>query len=179
MKSFEIIRERKSLIIFLFIMILGFVYIMRPFVLPMVLSVIIVALGYPLYDKINGRLSKPRVTSLLMTLLVFFLLILPSTWIISVLINQLYDIVHSLNLKATFSNWFSTDLYVNYIMPVITDLEQRFKVEINLLGVLTDFGKQVAKYIYSYSPQVLLGTATFIFNFFIMLVGIYFLFLEQ
>lgn len=178
MKSIEIIKEKKSLIVFLVLLTVGFVYIMRPFIVPMVLAAIIVTLFYPVYLKLNSKFRKQRLSALATTFIVFFVLIVPSIFLASMLINQLYGFVETLNLKDVYSNFFTTNFYNTYIVPFVSDLETRFQVKINIFGVLSEFGKQVAVYFYDYSPSVLLGTATFVFNFFIMMIGIYFLLIE-
>lgn len=178
MKSIEIIKEKKSLIVFLLFLTVGFVYIMRPFIMPMLLAAILVTLFYPFYLKLKNKLKKPRISALLTTLSVFFVLILPSIFVTTVLINQLYGFVGTLNFKDIFADLFLTDFYNQYLVPFIAELETRFQIKINIFGVLSEFGKQMAVYFYNYSPTVLLGTATFVFNFFIMIIGIYFLLLE-
>lgn len=178
MKSIEITKEKKSLVVFLLFLTVGFVYIMRPFIVPMVLAAILVTLFYPLHLRFNVKLKKPRLSALATTLVVFFVLIVPSIFLTTVLINQLYGFVETLNFKDLYSNFFATDFYHSYIVPFVSDLESQLKIKINIFGVLTEFGKQAAVYFYNYSPSVLMGTATFVFNFFIMMIGIYFLFIE-
>lgn len=179
MKSSEIFRERAAVIAFFIFLLIGFLAIMRPFLMPMLLAGILTTVFSPLYDKIRSFLKdRARLASMITTIVIFLIIILPVTWIVAILINQLYGLVGQLDFKEIFGKLFSTDFYLTYIEPSIQDVEARFQVKINLFGVLTDFARQTAGYIYSYSPAVLLGTAQFIFNFFIMLIGIYFLFLE-
>lgn len=179
MKNIEIIREKKALILFLAALLIGFIYIMKPFLMPMILSAIIAVLFFPLYKVIcNKTKNRCKISAFLTTLLVFFIIILPTAWVVAILINQIYNYIGTLDLKQTFSNFFSTEYYVAYIDPWIKEVETRLNTKINLLGVATDFGKELAKYIYSYSPSVLLGTANFVMNFFIMIVGLYFLLIE-
>lgn len=179
MKLVDMIREKRSMVVFMVVMMAAFLYMMRPFILTMLLASIIAVMVFPLYSRVNKFCGgKRRLAALFSTLLVFFILILPTTLIVTVLINQIYHYVGSLDLKQTFSEIFSTNFYVLYIDPVITRFENRFNVSINIFGVLSDFGKNVAGYITSYSPAVLARTAGFIFDFFLTLVGIYFLLLE-
>ncbi|MBF0104923.1 MAG: AI-2E family transporter [Deltaproteobacteria bacterium] len=179
MKSIEIIREKKTLVIFLVVLLVGFVYVMRPFLTPMILAAIITVLFFPVYKKIKQKTGgRASLSAFVTTLLVFLIIILPTIWLAAILINELYNIVGSLDLKQTFRDLFSAHYYVIYIEPWVQKIEARFHTKIELLSVATNFGKQVATYIYSYSPSVLLGTANFIINFFITMVGTYFLFVE-
>jgi len=179
MKSTEILREKKFIIVFLLLLLIGFVYIMKPFLMAMLLAGILVVLFYPLYAKLNAKLgNRKRLSSLIMTFLILFMIILPAGLIVTILVNQVYAYVGILNLKEVFANLFSTDFYASHIAPFLFDLETKYQIKINIFGVLTDFGKQAAKYVGAYSPTVLLGTANFIFNFLIMLAGIFFLFVD-
>ncbi|MCP5463471.1 MAG: AI-2E family transporter [Deltaproteobacteria bacterium] len=179
MKTTEISREKKSLIIVMLALLVGFLYVMGPFLRPMILASIIVVIFYPLYSKIvSACKGRRKVASLVSTLLIFSLLIVPSSWITTILIQDLYNYIGNLNLKETFSNFFTTEFYSLYVLPVVNQIETQYQTKINILGVLTNFGKQVGAYIYDYSPTVLLGTFNFIFAFFVMIAGIYFLFLE-
>lgn len=179
MKSMEIIREKKALVLVLMALLVGFVYLMMPFLMPLILSTIIVTLFFPVFDRLNRFLkNRSRISSLLTTLLILFILILPSAWVVVILIDQLYGYIGTLDLSLTFSKFFSTDTYVVYVEPMLKEIETRLNTQINFLGMATNVGKEAAKYIYNYSPSVLIGTANFVFSFFIMMVGIYFLFLE-
>lgn len=179
MKSLEIIREKNALVIFMVALLVGFVYLMRPFLIPMVLAGIIVILFFPVYNGLKNKLKgRRRISSLMTTLLIFFIFILPSALLVTILIQQVYGFVGTLDLKQTFGKLFSAEYYVLYVEPWIQDAEGLLNTKIDLLGMATDIGKESAKYITTYSPSVLLGTANFIFAFFLMMVGIYFLFLE-
>lgn len=179
MKSSEIFLERKAIIVFFSVLLIGFLAMMRPFIMPTLLAAILTTVFFPLYDKARFFLKgRARLAAIVTTVVVFLIIILPVTWMVTILMNQLYGLVGQLDFKEIFGKLFSTDFYLTSIEPRIQDLEVRFQVKISLFDVFTNFAKQTARYIYSYSPAVLLGTAQFIFNFFIMLIGIYFLFLE-
>ncbi len=178
MRSLEITREKRALVVILVALVTVFLFVMKPFLIPMILSGIAVVLFYPLFSRFNDKLKKRRVSALLTTLCILFIVILPTVWIAAILIDQVYSFIGAFDLKEIFSGLFSQDFYISFIEPVLTNIETRLGTKIDLLGLLTNIGKEVARYIYDYSPRVLMGTATFIFDFFIALVGIYFLFLE-
>lgn len=170
---------KRAFIICLIALFIGFIYLMKPFLMPMVLAMAIVTIFYPLFLRIKKKFKeRTRLASVASTLIIFLIIILPSTWIAAMLINQVYGIVGNLDLKATFANVLSTEFYSQHVAPWITDMETRFQVKINLLGVLTDAGREVARSVTSYSPSVLFGTANFLFGFLVMLFGVYFLFVE-
>ncbi len=172
-------QEKRIIIICLLALLVAVLYVIQPFVTPMLLAAIIVLFFFPVYGKIHGYLTKsPRLSSFLTTFFVLMVIILPSAWVVGTLIDQVYGLVGEFDLKATFSRVFSAQFYLVHIEPWIKGLEDRFQMKIDLLGVLTSFGKEAAKQIYNYSPSVMMGTANFLFQFVIMLFGIYFLFLE-
>lgn len=179
MKKIAIIKEKNSLVFILILLMAGFTYMMRPFLIPVILAAILVVLFYPIYGYlIAKRRLNAKLSALLTTFLVFFVLILPSALVASILIDQTYALIGTLNLKETFAQLFTNNFYVLYVEPYLKEFEQRFQIQIDVFGLLTQLGKQIAKTVYSFSPQVLLGTATFIFDFFLMIVTVYFLFLE-
>lgn len=179
MKKIAITKEKNSLVFILILLMTGFVYMMRPFLVPVVLATILVVLFYPIYARLTAKLRiNTKLSALFTALLVFFVLILPSALVATILIDQTYALIGALNLKETFSQLFTNNIYVLYVEPYLSEFEQRFQVKIDVFGLLTQLGKQVAQTVYSFSPQVLLGTATFIFDFFLMMVSVYFLFLE-
>lgn len=179
MYHLEIQKEKKSLIVFLILLFVLFYFLMRPFFYSIILAAIIVALTYPLYKKILTSLKGyRRLTAFMMTLGLFFVLILPTIWIGMILVDQVVGLVGTLNLKETFSNLFSNEFYLEYIAPSLERFEQKFNVKIDFFGLINEFFKKVAYYLSDFSPQVLLRTAGFIFDFFIMIVTTYFLYLE-
>lgn len=179
MKKIAITKEKNSLVFILILLMAGFIYMMRPFLMPVILATIFVILFSPVYTYLitQGRLGA-KLSALLTTFLVFFVLILPSALVATILIDQTYAFIGTLNLKETFAQLFTNNIYVLYVEPYLQEFEQRFQIQVDVFGLLTQLGKQIAKTVYGFSPQVLLGTATFIFDFFLMMVSVYFLFLE-
>lgn len=179
MKYSEIKIEKKALVVVLIALLYIFWNMMDPFLMPVSLAAILAGLTFPFYSRVQKIIgTRNWVAALISTLTILFVFILPSALFIKMLINQTYDIVGNLNLKETYANFFSHDFYVKYLEPMVLDFEQTFETKIDILGLLTQLGKEAAKTIYNFSPSVLLGTANFIFDFSLMMVSLYFLFLE-
>ncbi|EKD52387.1 MAG: hypothetical protein ACD_62C00037G0001 [uncultured bacterium] len=179
MKSSELIREKRFIVILLLGLLLGFAYMIRPFLMSMLVAGIMAVVFYPLFNKLSVFLgNRRRMSALTMTIFILFMIIIPAGYVITVLIDQIYQYVGTLNLNELFSQLFTTNIYAEKIAPFLTDLEMRYQIKIDLFGMLTNLGKQVAGFIGSYSPSVLMGTAGFLFSFLITLVGIYFLFVD-
>ena len=175
----EISKEKKAIIVFMLGLLYFFIDIMSVFLQPIILSCILAMMIHPIYAKLLVRLkNKKNLTAMIVTLSFIGLVVVPMALIITILIEQLYQIVGDLNLKETFSVVFSHESYVLYLKPVILEIENTINTKIDFLGLLTQLGKQAAQTIYSFSPSVLLGTANFIFDFGIMIVTFYFLLIE-
>jgi predicted PurR-regulated permease PerM len=179
MKSIEIIREKKFVVTLLLLLLIGFIYIMKPFLMAMVLAGIIVLVFYPVFVELRDRIGqRKRLASIIMTFLILTLLIIPTALIGSILLNQTYQYINDLNLKDYIIHLFSTDFYTTQVAPFLFELEDKYQIKIDIFGIITNFGKQVAHYVGSFSPILFFGTVSFLFNFLIMLTGIYFLFLD-
>lgn len=179
MNKLEIVKEKRSLIVLLIFLAAVFYCLMQSFFYPLILASIVVVLTFPLYRRLNHSFKeKPRLTAFMMTLVIFVTFILPTVLVGTIFVDQLYSLVNTIDLRETYANLFTTGFYSEYVAPLVTDFETRFKIEINVFDLLTQIGKRVASYIYNFSPAVLVGTAGFVFNFFIMIVSIFFLFIE-
>lgn len=179
MNKDEISREKKSLVVLLLILLAVFYFVIRPFFYPIILGGIIVVLTHPLYSRLNRAFkNRPRISAFVMTLTIFVILILPSVLLGTIFVDQLYGLVNTIDLRETYSNLFTTGFYANYVEPAVNQFEERFRIKIDVFSVFTQMGRTVAGYVYNFSPKVLLGTAGFVFHFFVMIVTVFFLFVE-
>jgi predicted PurR-regulated permease PerM len=65
-----------------------------------------------------------------------------------------------------------------HMQDYITRIEQTFRIQINLKSMAANTVKQFALYVYQYSPGVLAQTVTFFFQGFLMVIVVFFLFVE-
>lgn len=156
-------------------------FIFKPFILIVMLSLTVVVMTYPAYDALlSTRLlrGRRRISSVLMTLFLLFLIILPVTFIASILVDQVYILVQHLDFREAFKSVLASDFYVNVVEPGIHRVETELATKINVLDYLTQFIKERAVGLYQFSPKVVLGTASYVFDFLVMIVTIYFLYVE-
>lgn len=176
MSSNQLTKEKSALIFLLVVFLVAFFYIMRPFLMPVILAAVLAIIFHPIYLKINLKFkNKPNLSAFLTTLLVFVIFIIPTAVIITNLINQTAKLINTLNLNNTFSELYLTEVYKTYILPFLTSLEEQLPFKIDILGWMTEFGKQFAIYLSNFSLSILVGTPRFIFEFFIMIVTLFFL----
>lgn len=167
----EIKKEKVALVICLLVLFYLFYRLMQPFVISLILSAIFVVLFYPLFKKLQNKTNKPRISAFLVTGAIFIIILLPATLTVTLVVDQTYSIMNHIDVG---------ELYQKTIMPWIDAIRNAWPMtlDIQIVGVATDFAKQIAGSISRFSPTLVLGTAGFFFDFFIMIVGIYFLFLE-
>lgn len=171
--------DKRSLLVLMLALMAMFGYMLRPFWMPVMLAAVLAVMCFPFYRAIANRLkNRPRLASFLATLIVLLIILVPAGLVLALFIMQASSTLDSFDLRQTFAKLFSAPIYQNYILPYTNKLEQQFGIDIDLFAILTQFGKNVVKYLYGFSPQVLAGTATFIVDFFIMLFTLYVLFLE-
>lgn len=191
MNTIQISKERRSLIVLMVALGALFLYLMRQFLLPIILAAIIVILFYPVYTRLVGffeglklgprlqRLIAPRhVAALIATLVVLVILILPTAWVTAQLIDQLRELVGLVDIPENITALFTSENYNLYVQPYITQIEERFGFKVELFKWLAEAARFITDAAAKYFPQIFLGTAGFVLDFFIMLFGIYFLFVD-
>ncbi|MBF0492968.1 MAG: AI-2E family transporter [Deltaproteobacteria bacterium] len=172
-------QKRAFLVLLISLLVLVF-YILRPFFLVFLISLVFVLLFYPIYEFFLRKFrGKAYLASFFSTLIMTWVLILPSAIVTSLAVAQLSGVVdpaiefiQSGKIYKLLGN-FNVDLQ-NYLQRI----EQSFHLSINLSGALANTIKQAAFLAYQFSPSVLGQTVSFIAQAFLMLVVVFFLFVE-
>jgi len=172
--------QRRAFTIFLLALLTLLLFILKPFLLPCMVGMVLVILFYPLYAVLL-RFFRGRayMASFLTTFVVTIFLFIPGILITSLVASQLYGVVDRV-IQFINAGQFSELLQqwnVN-LQNLVTQIEQTFRIQVNLRMVAGNAIKQFAYYVYQYSPGVLAQTVTFFVQGFIMLVVVFFLFVE-
>jgi len=172
--------QQRSFMVLLLVLLCLFFILLKPFLMPILLAVVLVVLFYPLFNFFK-KLFRGRVylASFVSTLLMVLLLLIPGALVSTLVVNQGMNIVGSV-VDFLEKNQFA-ELLRNWnlnIQHLIMEIQQRFKVEINLSGIAANTAKQIAYYAYQYSPAVVSQTLSFITQGFILLIVVFFLFVE-
>ena len=77
-----------------------FLYLIKPFALPIFWAAIIASLFYPIYKKLKAKIKLENVSVLITLLLVFIIIVIPLATISSLLIKESIDIYSSVNQKS-------------------------------------------------------------------------------
>ena len=154
--------------------------ILQPFLTALAWAAILATVFYPLFERLARRLKRPRLASALACVLLTLLIVLPVMLLLTLLAGEsveayrvLQDKVKSgevvrlgfLRDSALFHWWREKMLALGMPEP---DLR-----EIALRAVRT-----ISEFLVSHSADVFSRFASFVFNFFVMLVGLYYLFLS-
>lgn len=171
--------QKRAFVIILVLLGLVFLLLIRPVFMPVMLGAILVILLYPVYSFLLKILrGKSYIASFFATFLVFVVLVLPTGLVIALLVNQAIDLVGQLNLKEQLDRLVSHGGYQKFVQPLVVEVQNKLKFQIDVAGLVTRATRQALHYIYNFSPQVLSHTAGFIFSFFVMHFSIFFLFIE-
>jgi predicted PurR-regulated permease PerM len=73
-----------------------FIYIMRPFLYPILWAAIIAGMFYPVYTKIKSKINNANFSSLITILLVLIIIIIPVTLLSGLIVKESVDIYTSL-----------------------------------------------------------------------------------
>ena len=72
------------------------IYILRPFVYPILWAAIIAGIFYPAYNKIKSKINNANISSLITIILVFIIIIVPVTLLSGLIVKESSDIYDSL-----------------------------------------------------------------------------------
>lgn len=138
-----------------------------PFITALALAAVIVTICYPLYERVLAYTPRRNETiaSLLTTLLVIVIVILPITWLTSLLIGETVSVYKLLgNSQYTFSD-------------TLSNLEEMIESVIPGLNIdLTEYLRQSAEWFAGNLGAIFAGTASTLFSIFIALIGTFYFF---
>jgi len=163
------------------LIVLYFVFqIFRPFLAAIAVAVVLSTLSYPLFEELVQRLGGRRGWAALVACLCLTLVIVVPFVILLIMlgqqVNQVYQQFEGILAKGDF-NEFSTLADIPFLRrPVawlnsVVDLK-RFDLVGNLAGLL----KQASVFLLTHSTAIVTGLFNLIFDFFIMVVTMFFLF---
>ena len=137
-----------------------------PFISALALAAIIVTICYPMYERVLARLPKyETIAALLTTFLVLLIVILPVTWITSLLIGEAISVYRVLE---------SEEVSVLASLDSIASAVERYLPGAEL--ELTVYFQQGAEWFASRLGVFFAGTASTIFSIFIAIIGSFYFF---
>ncbi|WP_456402484.1 AI-2E family transporter [Persephonella sp.] len=162
-----------------FFLFLGYLLFL-PFLKVIILSILITIIFYPVKQRLDSKLKKPILSSLLSTVIVFLFIIVPSIVLIAFFTNQvisLYPVI-----MTAISEGHSIEYYINQI-PILSSVHklflnslQAFHIDIDLNTVLKNLLSNIANFLIEQGKSLFINITFLIVGIGIMLVTIFFLF---
>lgn len=170
----EVYRKAFFALVFLFLIFVSFL-IIKPFLTPILAGVVLAYVAYPLYQKINGRLKRKNLSSLIACILVVLIISLPLIFALSTISKEAYTLYLLSRQKFVSSN---TPLecnagkficgIANSISSKLNDPKTRYYLETTI--------KQATSKVTEFISNIFFTIPVFVVNLFIMLFVVFFLF---
>jgi len=173
------VSARRAFLFVLLVLGLFFFVLLRPVLIPLILAAILTFLFYPVYSFFLRKVKKTYFASFLSTFFVFLVLVFPFGFVVTMIFDQAYTFFSTVDFGTTFANLISHSFYAEHILPLVTSLEQKTGIVLDVRGMVTNLAHSAPGYLTSFSPKVLAGTAGFFFTFFVMHVSLFFLFVDS
>lgn len=177
-------REHIFLIFTLFLTFLCFYFLYRilsPFLASIFWAILLATVSYPVFQKIRRFLKKREVlAAMIMTLLVIFVIVLPSSLLIVSLANEVVGVYHGLEEMIqtgrleTYLEQIREITIFNWIWERLNqylDVSQMDPVRLLLRNL-----QQVSTFLFNQTSKILKGLSTFFIGFFFTLLSLYYLF---
>ena len=155
-----------------------FYRVMAPFFVPIAWSVILVVTIQPLNARLNQRLQKPGLSALIMTVLVFFVILAPLTYLGVALVGEATNLYNKVQQSVSSDSFQWIDIRQH---PFVKDLAQKLDGVIDisqwdLKNAVAGIFKTISGYVVSNTAKFLTNVGVAIFQFVLILLTIYYLF---
>lgn len=153
---------------------LAFLYLLKPFFIPLFWAAVIAGIFKPLYDRLQAKLKLPNLSATLMLCLVALIILLPAVFTVRLLVTESMQIYNSISAdKGAFEqkirdtvNTVSSHLYLKSF-----DVDEQFLIERSRQAA----GK-IANYIFMNLNNITQNTIVFLIQFGVMIYALYFFF---
>lgn len=166
--------------IYFIISILMLGWLFRPFVSIIILGATVTGLFNPLYGLLNDKM-RPTLASLLTCVVIFFALFVPIVSMVGILSAEAYDL-YQMARDAVLSDQIRSLLEGSPMIEKANQLLARVNVQITaseLNSAISEVGRIVGLFLYTQARVISTNVFSFIINFFLMLLVIYYLFIDQ
>jgi predicted PurR-regulated permease PerM len=158
-----------------------FYRILSPFLGPIVWAILLTIVFYPLFQKLQRLLKKKEgLSALVMTLLVILVIVLPSTFLMISLANEVVDAYHNLEEMIKTGRLQAYLEQVREIAPVKwiwTKLSQSMDLSrADPFEFLLKNLQQISTFLFNQTSKILKGLSSFLIGFFFALLSLYYFF---
>ncbi len=157
-----------------------FYVVFSPFLVPIVWAIILAIVFYPVYRRLNHRLKgRKSLSALVMTVMVVLLIVLPSTYVLSMLANEAIS-AYIFFEQALENGGFRSILEVKdnpSIRGLWDHLNQYVDLsELDLNSLLLENLRRVSTFAINQTSRIIKGFSFIIINFFLVVISLYYVF---
>jgi len=157
-----------------------FYVVFSPFLIPIVWAVILTIIFYPVHRRLNRRLrGRKSLCALVMTAMVVLLIVLPSTYFLSMLANE------AVNAYIFFEQGLETGHFQSILEvknhPVIQGIWNQLNQyvdlsELDLNSLLLENLRRISRFAINQTSRIIRGFSFIMINFFLVVISLYYIF---
>jgi len=154
-------------------------WLIWPFVSILIMAAVLTGIFSPFYKFLNLKIS-PSLASFATCVLIFFSLFVPIVFFVGILSNEAYNL-YQMGKGAEISDQLKELLGRSAVLERLNFFLSNFNVEITgeeFNKAISETGKFVGLFLYEQASSIASNVLKFIFNFFFMLLVIYFLLID-
>jgi len=151
-----------------------FLYLMRPFFIPIFWAAVVAGIFNPLYNRLLSKLKRPNLSATLMLLIISLLIILPAGFIASLLITESMQIYNGITTDTS-----AIEMKVQDALGALTQHPYIRHFNLDDQFIIEKFGealKSVANYIFVHLTSLTQNTLIFLIQFCVMIYTLFFFF---
>ncbi len=153
---------------------LAFLYLLKPFFIPLFWAAVIAGIFKPLYDRLLVKLKRPNLSASLMLFLIALIILLPAGFIVRLLVTESMQIYNSISADTGAIEQKVRDtvnMLTNhpYVRPF--NVDDQFLIE-----KFHQAARNIANYIFVHLTSVTQNTIVFLIQFGVMIYALYFFF---
>jgi predicted PurR-regulated permease PerM len=166
--------QKSSFLIYLLVVTAAFLYLLRNFLMPLLLAAVFTALTYPIYAGFLARVRKPAIAALLSLLSVLLVLVLPLIAVGAVAYQEAVGFFGRLNLDAWRQHLYS---FAQGLRDRFPGLLQKVNPE-NLTGMAISGLQNTFQFVLKHSADISLSVANNLLSFFLMLFIMFYFYID-
>jgi len=157
-----------------------FYVVFSPFLMPIVWAIILTIIFYPVHRRLKRRLrGRKSLCALVMTAMVVLLIMLPSTYVLSMLANE------AVNAYIFFEQGLETGQFQSLlemkdhplIQGIWNQLNQYVDLsELDLNSLLLENLRRLSTFVINQTSKIIRGFSFIMINFFLVVISLYYIF---
>ncbi len=155
--------------------------LLYPFISILVMAAVVSSIFHPLYRFFQrARFVGPKLASLVTCILVFLILFIPIVFFVGILTQEAYNLYQTAK-DTGISDQVTSILNQTQILDKVNALLQTFDIQITgeqLENSISRAGKSIGFFLYQQATAFASNILSFVVNFFLMLLAVFFLLID-